>query len=1308
MEGDRENMGVLDRLENLGQELSAGESELHKIQTPTEVFIEKLKSKGYNMEEMAPVLRTQGNQLIISGAGSGKALSNDTKVRTPDGFKPIGEMQVGDLVIGGDGNPHKVSGVFPQGKKTAYKIVLSDGQTILCCKDHLWNVKVVRNCNNKNDAKIGTYSTRWLHSNFNNSTFVLEMVGDCVEDIEFTEEMSERLTEITREAAIEKYNTGKTMYECLIKRLINEDIQLRRHYVNIVLESEFVFNKVGDGKYKFNSKKYSNIVLEFFKELTKSVGYTVDEKGIFSKKPLEIMEIKKTLVEKEMTCITVDSPDHTFVIEDWVVTHNTTTLIFKIMYDIISGEATKIVNINDNNIRVTDKIWVSTFLKSGAEELKKRLGIAQTEMGYFDTSDGIVFSTLHAEFKRALTAMGVKLNLMSNSDCISMIKKTADSLRIRHKNGKNLTQEDYFQIQGIITYARNRLDNKRYDNPACEEYGITPIILDSLIDGYKKRRDVENKHDFEDLQELLYDALYTNPNPAVQKFISERYNYIYLDEFQDTSQIQYAILKWYGVNYLSQNTGSARGKIVAVGDPQQCLVKGTQVLTNNGYKPIECLDYTDKVVSMIGKGDTGYCTISSIRKRQSTNNDCFVTIETESGKTIKGTSKHIGFAKVVATDYYYTYLMYKEGFGFRVGQTKGTRDAIENNGLITRLHREKADKGWLLDVFETRDEAEELEKKIKEEFGIPTYMFNPDDTRASLRYNNETVGEIFNDASLIERGNIVLSRYGLDFDYPHYIPKATRFDKRNTINISMLSQRFSPTTGVYASNLEINSYDEDFMTIVGKYLNLEEKEATTSGTRYWRARKSTTSDIGLLTDLADDIVSDCDKNDIYVEVVRKTKLSDDDYFLELPLGSIKRGMQVPVIDESGNIVYDTVVSSKFSIEDIEVFDIDVDNCHNFIANGIGVHNCIYTWRGSDNDIIEWQFTQDFNPTENCLSTNYRCPSNILNPVIPSIKNNKTQHEIPLKSSKEGGEMYAYSFADNRGMIMRLMNDIEEDLQKGYNIVILCRTNFDGMIPAFTLEQQHRFDFSISGTNMTLNSALPRSIFRCASLFTERSTNAVRQSLELLVGRQNAWKIKEFVYVLQNDKESIFTIDLDDIKFSVPFLYDLISTLREYRDRNEDIEGLKYLYNYMVTEVYQGDSTYCENARAYIELLLVIIDTHNFDNVFDFCEKIQEYSDNLVLRVGKPKVPIQIATVHEYKGKERDSVYIWNDSTDIFPSKRADLSNEEELEEERRVHYIAWTRAKKKLTVYAKRGQQGRFLIECKTDVKNGEIIGGRI
>jgi DNA helicase-2/ATP-dependent DNA helicase PcrA len=329
-------------------------------------------------------------------------------------------------------------------------------------------------------------------------------------------------------------------------------------------------------------------------------------------------------------------------------------------------------------------------------------------------------------------------------------------------------------------------------------------------------------------------------------------------------------------------------------------------------------------------------------------------------------------------------------------------------------------------------------------------------------------------------------------------------------------------------------------------------------------------------------------------------------------------------------------------------------------------------------------------------------------VISSIEKNKNRHKKLLRSYKEGGEMYAYSFHDNKSMINRLMKDITEDMQNNMNVVILCRTNFDGMIPAFTLEQQHKFDFSISGENMTLNSALPRSIFRCASLFTERSTNAVKSTLELLAGRNSAWTIKELVYTMQNDKSSIFTMDFDDIKYSVPQLADLIGVLRHYRENNSDMEGLKYLYSYMLTEVYAGDNSYCENARAYIEVLLHIIDTNRFDTVFDFCDKVQEYSDNLQLRVNKPKVPIQIATVHEYKGKERDSVYIWNDSMGVFPASKADMKEQEEMEEERRVHYIAWTRAKKKLTVYTKKDNRGIFLNETTVEVVSGESIGGSL
>ena len=48
----------------------------------------------------------------------------------------------------------------------------------------------------------------------------------------------------------------------------------------------------------------------------------------------------------------------------------TTSIIFKIIYDLKSGRSTVIRQVNGNNVRVPDRIWVATFLKTGADELK--------------------------------------------------------------------------------------------------------------------------------------------------------------------------------------------------------------------------------------------------------------------------------------------------------------------------------------------------------------------------------------------------------------------------------------------------------------------------------------------------------------------------------------------------------------------------------------------------------------------------------------------------------------------------------------------------------------------------------------------------------------------------------------------------------------------------------------------------------------------------------------------------------------------------------------------------------------------------
>ncbi len=71
----------------------------------------------------------------------GRAQPVATPVLTPDGFRPIGELQVGDLVVGSSGEPTVVLGVYPQGEKDIYRVTAGDGASTLCCGDHLWTVR---------------------------------------------------------------------------------------------------------------------------------------------------------------------------------------------------------------------------------------------------------------------------------------------------------------------------------------------------------------------------------------------------------------------------------------------------------------------------------------------------------------------------------------------------------------------------------------------------------------------------------------------------------------------------------------------------------------------------------------------------------------------------------------------------------------------------------------------------------------------------------------------------------------------------------------------------------------------------------------------------------------------------------------------------------------------------------------------------------------------------------------------------------------------------------------------------------------
>ncbi|MET9104027.1 PhoH family protein [Streptomyces antibioticus] len=71
----------------------------------------------------------------------GRAQPVFTNVLTPDGWRPIGDLQVGDLVVGSNGEPTPVLGVYPQGEKDVYRVTAQDGSWTLCCGEHLWTVR---------------------------------------------------------------------------------------------------------------------------------------------------------------------------------------------------------------------------------------------------------------------------------------------------------------------------------------------------------------------------------------------------------------------------------------------------------------------------------------------------------------------------------------------------------------------------------------------------------------------------------------------------------------------------------------------------------------------------------------------------------------------------------------------------------------------------------------------------------------------------------------------------------------------------------------------------------------------------------------------------------------------------------------------------------------------------------------------------------------------------------------------------------------------------------------------------------------
>ena len=205
------------------------------------------------------------------------------------------------------------------------------------------------------------------------------------------------------------------------------------------------------------------------------------------------------------------------------------------------------VNINPYNILAI------TFTNKAAKEMKERVYKMLGPDAY-----GIQISTFHSFglliIRENYEKLGFDKNftILDSDDSLTVIKKIIKDLNLDPK---------VYNPRGIrnkISGAKNELmDSKYYSRFANTEY--EEIVL-SVFERYERRLKRNNSLDFDDL--LLMPIKLFKEYPDVLEKYQERFKYILVDEYQDTNEAQYRIIKMLGSKYRN---------ICVVGDLDQSI-----------------------------------------------------------------------------------------------------------------------------------------------------------------------------------------------------------------------------------------------------------------------------------------------------------------------------------------------------------------------------------------------------------------------------------------------------------------------------------------------------------------------------------------------------------------------------------------------------------------------------------------------------------------------------------------------------------------------------------------------------------------
>jgi phosphate starvation-inducible PhoH-like protein len=114
------------------------------LQEKVDPYLRPLYDALYDLldyEKVSRLLERNAIEIAPIAFMRGRAQPLTSRVMTPAGWREIGALKVDDSVIGSDGRPTPVLGIYPQGNEEIFRVTATDGASTLCSAEHLWSVK---------------------------------------------------------------------------------------------------------------------------------------------------------------------------------------------------------------------------------------------------------------------------------------------------------------------------------------------------------------------------------------------------------------------------------------------------------------------------------------------------------------------------------------------------------------------------------------------------------------------------------------------------------------------------------------------------------------------------------------------------------------------------------------------------------------------------------------------------------------------------------------------------------------------------------------------------------------------------------------------------------------------------------------------------------------------------------------------------------------------------------------------------------------------------------------------------------------